>query len=35
MYTSLLEHYASNNAKTNHYVLSFFMRLSNFKVGRC
>ncbi|CAM9634093.1 unnamed protein product [Ectocarpus sp. 13 AM-2016] len=30
MYSNLLEHYATNSARTNHYILSFMMRLSNF-----
>ncbi|CAB1099608.1 unnamed protein product [Ectocarpus sp. CCAP 1310/34] len=28
--SNLLEHYATNSARTNHYILSFMMRLSNF-----
>lgn len=35
MYTHLLENYATNSARTNHYILSFMMRLSNFKVRSC
>eukprot|EP00752_Nemacystus_decipiens_P001460 g1436.t1 len=30
MYSNLLEHYATNSSRTNHYILSFMMRLSNF-----
>ncbi|CAM9181854.1 unnamed protein product [Hapterophycus canaliculatus] len=30
MYSNLLEHYATNSVRTNHYILSFMMRLSNF-----
>lgn len=33
MYSNLLEHYATNSARTNHYILSFMMRLSNFTVS--
>lgn len=33
MYTHLLEYYATNSAKTNHYILAFMMRLSSFKVS--
>lgn len=32
MYSNLLEHYATNSARTNHYILSFMLRLSTFKV---
>lgn len=33
MYSNLLEHYATNSSRTNHYILSFMMRLSNFTVS--
>lgn len=33
MYSALLEHYATNSARTNHYILSFMMRLTNFTVS--
>lgn len=33
MYSNLLEHYVTNSARTNHYILSFMMRLSNFTVS--
>ena len=33
MYSHLLEHYATNSSRTNHYILSFMMRLSNFTVS--
>lgn len=33
MYTNLLEHYATNSVRTNHYILSFMMRLSTSRVS--